>query len=60
MLANQSKTFNLLQPPVPHEPLFLQPPGKPLLAVLQPLPVEHPLHPIFLVLSFLFNSAKSF
>jgi hypothetical protein len=39
MLANQSKTLSLLQPPVPQEPLLLQPLGK--------LPsVEHPLHPI--------------
>jgi hypothetical protein len=51
MFASQSKTLSLLHPPAPQEPLFLQPPGNPLLDVLQPLPVEHPLHPIFIFLS---------
>jgi hypothetical protein len=29
MFDNQSKTFNLLQPPEAHEPLLLQPAGVP-------------------------------
>ena len=39
MLLSQSKTFILLQPPVPHAPLFLQP----ALDVSSPVPfVPHP------------------
>jgi hypothetical protein len=37
MPASQSNTFNLLQPPVPQVPLFLQPAGK---ALVFPLPFE--------------------
>lgn len=48
MLASQSYTLSLLQPPELQPPLH---PPEPPSEVLQPLPVEHPLHPIYRTLS---------
>ncbi len=45
MFPNQSKTLSLLQPPVPQEPLLLQPAGTPL------DPVPQLLHPMSVYLS---------
>jgi hypothetical protein len=53
MLPSQSNTFNLLQlPPVPHDPLLLQPFGIPV-ELLFPLPEEQLVHDISLLLHYL-------